>query len=98
MMTIDSNHSKSMPALTTLLSQQGPLTTAIGSLPHHNIDSALAFSFQASIPFLPQIPIRNPWEFMIAQALDGMPGLQVDEDGAVSLNYDIWNSRAHSLN
>lgn len=36
-------------------------TTAIGSLPHHNVDAALAFSFQLGIPFLPQIPIRNSW-------------------------------------
>ncbi len=53
-------------------------TTGIGSLPHHNIDAALAFSFQATIPFLPQIPIRNPWEYMIAQALEGVPGLEVE--------------------
>jgi hypothetical protein len=52
-------------------------TTGIGSLPHHNIDAALSFSFKTGIPFLPQIPIRNPWEYMIAQALENLPGLQV---------------------
>ncbi|MGK5090085.1 hypothetical protein WDW86_21245 [Bdellovibrionota bacterium FG-2] len=73
------------------------LTTGIGSLPHHNIDAALAFSFKMGIPFLPQIPIRNPWEFMIAQALEGLPGLQVDRDGSITLNPDIWNAHAHAL-
>ena len=72
-------------------------TTAIGSLPHHNIDSALAFSFEFGIPFLPQIPIRNAWEFMIAQALEGLPGLQLDETGSVTIRAEIWESRAHSL-
>lgn len=69
-------------------------TTGIGSLPHHNADAALEFSFRMGIPFLPQIPIRNPWEFMIAQALEGLPGLQADSDGSVTLNTDIWLSRA----
>ncbi|HLE01383.1 MAG TPA: hypothetical protein VJB59_14060 [Bdellovibrionota bacterium] len=72
-------------------------TTGIGSLPHHNIDSALDFSFRAGIPFLPQIPIRNPWEFMIAQALEGLPGLEVEKDGAVFLNLDVWKSRSQEL-
>ncbi len=69
-------------------------TTAIGSLPHHNADVALGFSFRLGIPFLPQIPIRNPWEYMIAQALEGLPGLQADIDGSVTLNTDIWLSRS----
>ncbi len=75
-----------------------PLTTAIGSLPHHNVDAALAFSFELDIPFLPQIPIRNSWEYMIPQALDGMPGLQVDSDGTALLDYDVWAGRSRSLN
>ena len=73
-------------------------TTEIGSLPHHNVDAALAYCFKLGIPFLPQIPIRNPWENMVAQALEGIPGLQVEKDGSVLVNIDIWNSRAASLN
>jgi hypothetical protein len=73
-------------------------TTGIGSLPHHNVDAALEFSFKMGIPFLPQIPIRNPWEYMIAQALEGLPGLQADRDGSVTLNTDIWLSRASDFN
>lgn len=76
----------------------GGSTTMIGSLPHHNIDAALAYAFQVDIPFLPQIPMRNPWEFMIAQALEGLPGLTVEKDGAVTLNLDVWVGRARAFN
>lgn len=72
-------------------------TTAIGSLPHHNIDSALQVSFSMQIPFLPQIPIRNPWEYMLAQALEGIPGLQAEDDGIVTLNLDVWERRHQRL-
>lgn len=73
-------------------------TTAIGSLPHHNIDAALAASFQLDIPYLPQIPIRNPWEYMIAQALEGLPGLIVDKDGTVTLDVTVWAGRSRTFN
>jgi hypothetical protein len=72
-------------------------TTAIGSLPHHNVDAALQLSFSTSIPFLPQIPIRNPWEYMLAQALERTPGLQAENDGTVTLHLDIWESRSKAL-
>lgn len=69
-------------------------STAIGSLPHHNIDAALDYSFRLGIPFLPQIPIRNPWEYMIPQALEGLPGLQIEQDGSALVNLPIWERRA----
>jgi methionine synthase II (cobalamin-independent) len=72
-------------------------TTGIGSLPHHNIDAALGFSFRSGVPYLPQIPLRNPWEYMIAQALEDLPGLRVERDGEVSLNLDIWKSQSDSF-
>lgn len=72
-------------------------TTGIGSLPHHNIDAAITYSFKLGIPFLPQIPIRNAWEFMIAQALEGIPGLQVEKDGSIELNSEVWQSRSQEL-
>ena len=74
------------------------LTTAIGSLPHHNVDAALQLSFKLGIPFLPQIPSRNPWEFMIAQALEGLPGLEVSPDGAVILDASVWKGCAKQFN
>lgn len=73
-------------------------TTGIGSLPHHNADAALEFSFEFSIPFLPQIPIRNSWEFMVPQALEGLPGFQVERDGSFYLDPDVWAGRFRSFN
>lgn len=62
------------------------------------MDTALEYSFRLGIPFLPQTPIRNPWEFMIPQALAGLPGLEVEKDGETSLNLEIWESQSHLLN
>ncbi len=73
-------------------------STAIGSLPHHNVDAALDYSFRVDVPFLPQIPIRNPWEFMIAQSLEGLPGLLVEKDGATLLDLDVWSGRSKAFN
>ncbi len=73
-------------------------TTAIGSLPHPNIDSALGFAFRCDVPFLPQIPRRNPWEYMIAQACEGLPGLEARADGAVLLDLAVWSGRMRALN
>lgn len=69
-------------------------TTGIGSLPHQHYDAALQHSLEYDVPFLPQIPIRNPWEYMIPQALDGLPGLQVKSDGSTSLSLKHWLLRS----
>ncbi len=72
-------------------------TTGIGSLPHHNIDAALDFAFSFDIPFLPQIPIRNPWEYSVPQALDGLPGIRVESDGSAHVDMTVWEGRARSF-
>jgi hypothetical protein len=72
-------------------------TTGIGSLPHHNADTALEFSFKLGIPFLPQLPRRNPGESMIPQALEGLPGLQIDTDGTAILRLDVWQTQSQSF-
>ncbi|MBI3541692.1 MAG: hypothetical protein HY075_00235 [Deltaproteobacteria bacterium] len=89
---------KAEPPSRDARAQPSCATTMIGSVPHHNIDAALAFAFQVDVPFLPQIPMRNPWEFMIAQALEGLPGLTAEKDGAVQLDIDVWAGRSHALN
>src|SRR5689334_4029468 len=75
----------------------GHLTTGIGSLPHHNVDSAIEFAFRFGLPFLPQIPIRHPGEFMLPQALDGLPGMSFDADGFVTVDLIAWESGAHAF-
>lgn len=72
-------------------------TAAIGSLPHAHIDSALNWSFRLDIPTLPQLPIRYPSEFMIAQALEGLPGLQVGGDSLTQINADLWANGSHAF-
>lgn len=69
-------------------------TTGIGSLPHHNVDAALEHVCQVDIPYLPQIPIRNPREYMVGQALDGLPGLTNDPSGGTSLDMSVWSTHA----
>lgn len=73
-------------------------TTGIGSLPHHNIDAALEYAFSFDIPFLPQIPIRNPWEYSVPQALDGLPGIRVESDGSAHVDMTVWEGRAKIFN
>ncbi|MBY0369168.1 hypothetical protein K2X33_00680 [bacterium] len=75
----------------------GGLTTGIGSLPHHNIDSALEYAFRYDIPFLPQIPMRNPWEYSIPQALEGLPGVRVEKDGTALIDPGVWVGRARAF-
>ncbi len=72
-------------------------TTGIGSLPHHNIDAALEYAFRFDIPFLPQIPMRNAWEFALPQGTEGLPGIQVEKDGSVLLDTKVWEGNAASF-
>lgn len=73
------------------------LTTGIGSLPHTFVDAALNFSLGLSIPFLPQVPVRNPREFMLAQALDGLPGLLDEEPGYAAVDLSKWEKGKAAL-
>ena len=75
-------------------SQTHGLTTGIGSLPHHNVDAALDYAFRFDLPFLPQIPLRNPAEFMLPQALEGLPGLRTGNDGIPRLDLALWESES----
>ncbi len=72
-------------------------TTGIGSLPHHNIDAALEYAFAFEIPFLPQIPIRNPWEYSIPQALESLPGIRIETDGSALIDTGVWVGLARSF-
>jgi len=72
-------------------------TTGIGSLPHACVDSAIEFAFRFSIPFLPQIPVRNPKESMIIQALEGIPGISEKADGSPQLDLDLWKKKSGDL-
>jgi len=53
-------------------------TTAMGILPHTDVDAALALALSVDIPFWPQLPRVSFYEDMYAQASDGLPGIVLD--------------------
>ena len=66
------------------------MTTGIGSLPHINTDSAVAYSFRHDIPFLPQLPIYNKNEYMLYQSLSRLPGITKPVDGMCFVDLKEW--------
>ena len=68
----------------------GLATTAIGSLPYTQLELAIQQAFLLDIPYLPQLPLRDPAEYMVPQALDGMPGLRFDKDGNAAVDVAEW--------
>ena len=67
-------------------------TTGIGSLPHTQLELGLQAALAMDIPFLPQLPTGRPSEFMIPQALDGLPGLRFDEEGMCTVDMEAWEA------
>jgi hypothetical protein len=65
-------------------------TTAIGSLPHTQGELGLQLALQLDVPFLPELPAGNPAEYMIASALEGLPGLAFDEQGMCTVDRRAW--------
>lgn len=61
--------------------------TSVGSLPHHDRDAAVAFVLErtAELPAAPTLPGVEPLELMIPQALWGIEGVEVAEDGSFSV-------------
>ena len=69
----------------------GPLaTTAIGSLPHTDLERALEVAFRLDIPCLPALPRRSVAELLVPQGLHGLPGLVTDEAGSCTVDLDVW--------
>ena len=55
-------------------------TTAMGIMPHSNIERALTLSLGLDIPFWPQLPRVSYLEDMYAQAAWGFPGIKIDRE------------------
>jgi hypothetical protein len=53
-------------------------TTAMGILPHTDVDAALDLALSVDIPFWPQLPRLSFFEDMYAQASEGFPGIRLD--------------------
>ena len=54
------------------------MPTAIGSMPHTDLEPALALvsAYLQDVPAWPQLPRRTPSEGMVAQVIKGLPGIQ----------------------
>jgi hypothetical protein len=53
-------------------------TTAMGILPHTEIERALGVALSLDIPFWPQLPKVSYFEDMYVQALENFPGVKID--------------------
>jgi hypothetical protein len=55
-------------------------TTAMGIMPHTDIEKALDLSLSLDIPFWPQLPNVSYYEDMYAQTSENFPGISIDPD------------------
>lgn len=67
-------------------------TTAIGSLPHTQLEMGLQAALALDIPFAPQLPVGHPSEYMVPQALEGLPGVSWDEEGLCTVDLQGWEA------
>ena len=63
------------------------MATGVGSLPHGDAGEAveLVLRRHAELPAAPQLPMRSPAELMLAQAVEGLRGVQAN---ALGLSFD----------
>lgn len=54
-------------------------TTAMGIMPHEDVNAALKLAFTVDIPFWPQLPRLSFYEDMYVQAMENFPGAVIDE-------------------
>ena len=55
-------------------------TTAMGIMPHRDVDRALELALSLDIPFWPQLPKVSLYEDMYVQASQNFPGIVIDFD------------------
>lgn len=63
------------------------VATSIGSLPHGDVDEAIAFVLRHTpfLPAAPTLPRVDPTELMVPQGLWGVHGVEVHDDGTCSV-------------
>ena len=62
-------------------------TTAMGIMPHKDIDRALELAMTLDVPFWPQLPHVSLYEDMYVQASENFPGIIVDmKTGKITLD------------
>ncbi len=55
-------------------------TTAMGIMPHMDVEKALELALKLDIPFWPQLPKVSIYEDMYVQASQNFPGIAIDFD------------------
>jgi len=55
-------------------------TTAMGIMPHRDVERALELALSLDVPFWPQLPKVNLYEDMYVQASQNFPGIAIDFD------------------
>jgi hypothetical protein len=75
-------HARGRPVLPTAAA------TGVGSMPHVDPDAAAVAALQLlpDLPAAPQLPRRHPHEGMLAQAVDGMAAVRVDDSGDIEVD------------
>tara|TARA_B100000315_G_C14212660_1_gene422787 strand:+ start:244 stop:579 length:336 start_codon:yes stop_codon:yes gene_type:complete len=62
-------------------------TTAMGIMPHANVERALNLALSLDIPFYPQLPNISFYEDMYAQTSQDFPGIVIDSgNGKISFD------------
>lgn len=54
------------------------LTTAMGIMPHRDVDRALEIALSVDVPFWPQLPLFSYYEDMYVQVSEHFPGILLD--------------------
>lgn len=68
-------------------------TTAMGIMPHRDIDRALELALSLDIPFWPQLPNVSLYEDMYIQTSENFPGITLDkEKGRLQFNTEIFQN------
>jgi len=71
--------------------QAGCQTTAMGIMPHTNVERALDLALSLDVPFWPQLPKVSFYEDMYAQTSQNFPGILVDtENEKISFNTALF--------
>jgi len=63
-------------------------TTAMGIMPHSDVDRAIETALSLDIPFWPQLPRVSYYEDMYVPALEHFPGIRIDP-GAKKILFDL---------
>jgi hypothetical protein len=65
---------------TTLDFTPNCMTTAMGIMPHRDVDKALELALSLDVPFWPQLPNVSYYEDMYAQVSEHFPGITIDPE------------------